>query len=455
MPCHRQAVNVSCNAKRPLNILKFMRQKSFLTSLLLIVCLIIKAQSISLNGTWQFSFDDNEVVQRVDLTNKKDSVFAAFSGLPSCWYCNMYFAESFRGSLQKSKIQFHTDDFKYEGFLKDDTHIEGAFIDKNGITHKWTAIKEVAERKPSSFSFNPKVYYRKYSSYEAPILRLVSGDTVRTSTVDASGTDNNSKAITLAGNPLTGPFYIENAMPGDAIAIKLIKVKTNRDYAFSGVWLIDNALEPNYLTSRKYEAIDNIWLINKDSNFLKMKSPSERLKNYRIPLTPFLGCIGVASSMGTGVYSSKSGNFGGNMEDKMMTDGATLYLPVFVQGGYLYVGDGHAAQGDGELTGNAMETSMDVVFSVELVRNKHLNAPRVETKDFIKSIGIAGSLDQAVKIATTDLTLWLKSEYNLSDAEAAIIMGFSVEYNIPDLVDKDISITAKIPKQILKEIKRN
>ena len=236
-------------------------------------------------------------------------------------------------------------------------------------------------------------------------------------------------------------------------------MKTNRYWAFSGVWIIDQVLESNYLTSRKYDAtsdaIDNTWWINTDSNFLKMKSPSEKLKNYRITLTPFLGCIGVAPSTGTGVFSTKSGNFGGNMEDKMLTDGTTLYLPIFTQGGYLYFGDGHAAQGDGELTGNAMETSMDVVFSVELLRNKQIRVPRLETKDFIKSIGIASSLDQAIKIATTDLTQWLKSDYNLSDTEAAILMGFSVEYNIPDLVDTDISITAKMPKQILKEIKRN
>lgn len=431
-----------------------MERKSLIIFFFLIGHLISEAQSISLNGTWQFSINDNEVVQRVDLTSKRDSVFASFSGLASCWYCKMYFAESLRGSLQKSKIEFHTDNFKYEGILKDDMHIEGSFIDKNGVSNKWAAIKEVPEKKTASYVYIPKTYSRNYSSFEAPILRLVSGDTVRTSTVDANGTDSNSKTVTPGGNPLTGPFYIEDAMPGDVIAVKLLKVSTNRNWAFSGVGMIENALLSNYFTNRKYSAIDNIWLISKDSNFLRMKNPSERLKNYRIPLTPFLGCIGVAPSKGTGVYSTKSGNFGGNMEDKMMTEGTILYLPVFTQGGYLYLGDGHAAQGDGELTGNAMETSMDIVFSVELLRNKHFSVPRVETKDFIKSIGIAASLDQAVKIATTDLTLWLISDYNLSDTEAAILMGFSVEYNIPDLVDTDISITAKIPKLILKEIKR-
>jgi len=143
------------------------------------------------------------------------------------------------------------------------------------------------------------------------------------------------------------------------------------------------------------------------------------------------------------------------MEEKMIRDGSTIILPVNVQGAYLYLGDGHAAQGDGELTGDAMETSMSVTFHVELLRYYDQDCPRVVHKDGIKSIGIAGSLDQAMRIATTDMTRWLISDYHLTDNEAAMVMGFSAEYGIPDLVGDNISVTVGIGKSALVQLKGN
>jgi amidase len=392
------------------------------------------------SGIWQFNLGDNDVVQRVNLTTKNDSL------------CGTFFGQSFCGKVSNNIFTFKIADFSYTGQFKGNANIEGTFTDKDGTVSKWKALKETENKVTNSYKLSPEVYYRNYSSLEDPILNLVSGDTVKTSTVDASGTDKNSKKVTWGGNPLTGPFFIENSMPGDVVAVKIISVKTNRSWAFSGRSIVDNALETNYLTNKKNERIDNAWLINTDSGFLKMEYPSDGLKNYRIPLTPFLGCVGVAPSLGTGISSRESGNFGGNMEEKSITNGTTLYLPVSVQGAYLYFGDGHAAQGDGELTGNAMETSMDIEFSVELLKNRNQNIPRTENKDFIKSIGIAATLDQAMKIATTDLTRWLETEYKLKEPEAAMIMGFSVEYEIPDLVGSNISVTAKIGKKVLNSL---
>jgi len=392
------------------------------------------------SGVWQFNLGDNDIVQRVNLTLKNDSLCGTFFGQPFC------------GKVFKGVLNFKLAEFNYKGQFMDNINIEGTFTDKEGTVSKWRALKESENRTSKSFVLNPTVFYRNYSSIETPVLNLVSGDTIKTSTVDASGTDKNSKKVTWGGNPLTGPFFIENSMPGDVVAIKIISVKTNRSWAFSGRSIVDNALETNYLTNKKNERIDNAWLINTDSSFLKMEYPSEGLKKYRIPLTPFLGCVGVASSFGTGISSRESGNFGGNMEEKTITNGTTLYLPVSVQGAFLYFGDGHAAQGDGELTGNAMETSMDIEFIVELLKNQNQNIPRAESKDFIKSIGIAATLDQAMKIATTDLTRWLETEYKLKEPEAAMIMGFSVEYEIPDLVGLNISVTAKIRKNVLNSL---
>lgn len=394
-------------------------------------------------GVWQFNLGDNDIVQRVNLTVKNDSLCGTFFGQPFC------------GKVSNDILNFKLADFNYKGQFNGNNNIEGTFTDKDGTVAKWKALKEIENRTSKSFVLNPAVFYRNFSSIEPPVLNLVSGDTVKTFTVDASGTDKNSKKVTWGGNPLTGPFYIQNSMPGDVVAVKIISVKTNRGWAFSGRSIIENALETNYLINKKNERIDNAWLINTDSSFLKMEYPSDGLKSYRIPLTPFLGCVGVAPSYGTGISSRESGYFGGNMEEKTIANGTTLYLPVSVQGAYLYFGDGHAAQGDGELTGNAMETSMDIEFSIELLKNKNQNIPRTESKDFIKSIGIAATLDQAMKIATTDLTRWLETEYKLKEPEAAMIMGFSVEYEIPDLVGSNISVTAKISKKVLNSLKTN
>jgi amidase len=390
-------------------------------------------------GVWQFNLGENDIVQRVTLISNNDSL------------CGVFFGQPFCGKVSNGILNFKIADFTYMGQLKGN-NIEGTFTDKYGTVSKWKALKEIETGTPTSFTLNPTVFYRNYSSIEPPVLNLVSGDTVETSTVDASGTDKNSKKVTWGGNPLTGPFYIQNSMPGDVVAVKIISVKTNRSWAFSGRSIVDNVLETNYLTNKKNERIDNAWLISSDSSFLRMEYPSEGLKNYRIPLTPFLGSVGVAPSFGTGISSLESGNFGGNMEEKTITNGTILYLPVSVQGTFLYFGDGHAAQGDGELTGNAMETSMDIVFSVELLKNKNQTIPRTESKDFIKSIGIAATLDQAMKIATTDLTRWLETEYKLKEPEAAMIMGFSVQYEIPDLVGSNISVTAKISKKVLNSL---
>jgi len=143
------------------------------------------------------------------------------------------------------------------------------------------------------------------------------------------------------------------------------------------------------------------------------------------------------------------------MEEKTIRNGSTLILPVNVQGAYLYIGDGHAAQGDGELTGDAMETSMSVTFRVELLRYYGQECPRVTHADGIKSIGIAGSLDQAMRMATTDLTRWLISDYKLTDNEAAMVMGFSAVYGIPDLVGENISVSVGVNKAVLDSLKKN
>jgi amidase len=120
----------------------------------------------------------------------------------------------------------------------------------------------------------------------------------------------------------------------------------------------------------------------------------------------------------------------------------------------LFLGDGHAAKGAGELTGAALETSMEFEFTVDVISGKSIGTPRAENAEYLMSIGIGGSLDQALQRATTDLARWLKGDYKLNSTEAAIVMGFAVNYEVADLVDTQVSIVAKIPKTTLAQLKR-
>jgi acetamidase/formamidase len=306
---------------------------------------------------------------------------------------------------------------------------------------------------PTRQTVHPTEFFRVVSTAPRPLTHLWSGDTVHTETVDAGGVDSSGKRRSAGGNPLTGPFYIENSLPGDVLAVHLLRVRTNRKTAESGASIAFEALDPYYVQRAK-DSDDSsaTWTIDAAAGVARLKTPSTKLKNYTIPLRPMLGSIAVApGSLGRAEARSTGapGRFGGNMDYNRFGEGVTLYLPIAQPGAYFYLGDGHAAQGDGELTGDALETSMDVEFSVELVRGKSIGFPRAEDASFLMASGIGGSLDQAFKIATTRLAQWLEQDYKLSRSEVALVMGTGVQYDIGEVVDGDVHVVARLPKRLL------
>ena len=144
-----------------------------------------------------------------------------------------------------------------------------------------------------------------------------------------------------------------------------------------------------------------------------------------------------------------SGRWGGNMDFNEIVDGATIYLRVNVPGALLYVGDGHAAQGDGELNGNALETSMDVEFTVDVVSGKSISGPRVESPTHIMAMGLDGSLDDAFRSATANMTQWLTDDYKLIPSEVAEVLGSAAEYKVSEVADRNAGIVLKINKDRL------
>jgi amidase len=307
---------------------------------------------------------------------------------------------------------------------------------------------------PRTHDFEPTAFHRVFSDAIPPVLHIFPGDTVRTWTVDAGGTDSKGVRRSLGGNPETGPFHVEGAFPGDTLVVKLTKVRLNRDSAISSSQIAGNALNPGYLQRTRYRAdFDSDWVLDRQNGVARLKNPTERLKNYTVKLQPMLGCVAVAPPGHQSLRTGFPGTFGGNMDYNQIREGTTLYLPVYAPGALLFVGDGHAAQGDGELTGNALETSMDVEFTVDLIRGNSPAGPRAENDEYLMASGVGNSLIDALQLATTQLVNWLERDYKLDPNEAAVVLGTAMRYDIAEVVDPLVHVVAKIRKDAVALLK--
>jgi amidase len=322
-------------------------------------------------------------------------------------------------------------------------------------THQFTAtlIPKRSAATPQRHEFIPTVFYRQFSAANKPVLTVSPGDTVHTTTVDAGGTDEKGVTRVLGGNPETGPFYVESASPGDTLVVHLTRLRLNRDWAGSDDYLVGRALDSDLAAKMKDNGKDIRWHLDLQKGVATPEKPAEHLTRYSVPLRPMLGCVAVApraaqAAPGTG----DSGGFGGNMDFNEIVEGATVYLPVNVPGALLYVGDGHAAQGDGELNGNALETSMDVEFTVDVLPAKHVAGPRVESPTHIIAVGLAGSLDDAFRAATAGMAQWLMDDYKLNASEVAQVLGTSAEYKVSEVADRNAGMVLRINKDRLKTL---
>lgn len=303
-------------------------------------------------------------------------------------------------------------------------------------------------------NFLPSKFYNAYNATTPPVLHISPGDTVTTESIDAIGFNKDSVRKGERGNPLTGPFYIDGASPGDVLAIEIISLSLNRNYATTL-----NAFIPKILPKPQGKQMwRNAKLVKWYLDTIKyVATPAKNytnLSSLKIPLHPFLGSIGVAPPGTASVSSGGFGIWGGNLDFSAITKSSTLYLPVSHEGALLYLGDGHAAQGDGELNGDALETSLSFAFKVKVIKNEgnQLMYPRVEDKDYIMAFGQANNLDAALKEATLNLISWLQKDYNLSIEEASQLIGPAVEYRIPKIAADIVEVVAMIKKSILREL---
>ncbi|HEY2151510.1 MAG TPA: acetamidase/formamidase family protein [Vicinamibacterales bacterium] len=299
-----------------------------------------------------------------------------------------------------------------------------------------------------TFQFIPSVFYNTYSFAHPPALHIKPGDRVVTKTIDAGGVDWNGKQVASGGNPETGPFFIDGAEPGDVLVVILETLETNRTSANSGSLLAPYTADPGAIATRVDRDPKRVtWTIDKARGVARLDQTDILPAGFELPLKPMLGCIAVAPARKEAISTGVPGAFGGNMDYASMGAGMKLMLPVNEPGALLFLGDGHARMGEGEVVGSGLETSMDVTFSVQLVKKKAIGWPRLESDTHIMVLGSARPLLEAFQHATTELQKWLMADYGMTERGAQTLLGQAAEYEIANVVDPNFTVVAKIRKQ--------
>jgi amidase len=334
---------------------------------------------------------------------------------------------------------------------------KGSLLDVSRLERPVTleGQRPAPRRQARTFDYEPTQFSNHYSPTLTAALRLQPGDTVRTRTLDSRGQDRDGKPRAPRGNPLIGPFFVEGAMPGDTLVVRLDKVRTNRDTAYQTNLINSNALEAGYLHGiANLEEGFTSWKIDAAAGTASIVAPSSKMSGYTIKLEPMLGSIAVAAPNDENRTSGYIGAAGGNMDSPEVREGATLYFPVFQPGALLYMGDAHAQQGDGEITGQGLETSMDVNFTVDLIPGKALRQVRLENADYVMIMGTGLTMEAATQSATTEMSRWLADAYGLSPHDIAQFLGTAIQYEIPEVVDGTADVIAKVRKDAMAKLRR-
>jgi amidase len=288
-----------------------------------------------------------------------------------------------------------------------------------------------------------------------PAARLRPGNILEANSLDCFGNaikkPGDTQALVKGDNPLTGPFFIEGAEPGDTLVVHILDLQVDSNQGLGAFAPGFGALnETNYTPMLHPPLAERIWFypIDHASNTATFQALDSNYK-VKIPLHPFLGCIGVAPSNGEARSSVVPAEFGGNMDAPEVSVGNTLYLPVNVPGGLLYFGDGHAAMGDGEIAGTAIEVPMKARLQLDLVKGKHTNWPRFENEKEIMAAGIYRPVDDAVRIAFTELVAWIHADYGLSELDTYELLSKVGKIHLTEMVDPNYVVVASIEKKFL------
>ena len=311
------------------------------------------------------------------------------------------------------------------------------------------------EGKVVHYQLNPRDLKYTYAASYAPVARLKSGNILETNTVDCFGNAIKKPGDTLSmapgDNPLTGPFYIEGAEPGDTLAIKILDLQVDGNQGIGALAPGFGAINStNYTPMLNPPIPEKIWFypIDHATNTATFQALDSKY-TVKIPLHPFFGCIGVAPADGEARSSVVPEAFGGNMDSPEASVGNTVYFPVNVPGAMLFLGDGHAAMGDGEVAGTAIEVPLRSRIQVHVIKGQKINWPRFENDQYIMTVGAYRPVDDALRIAFTELVNWIHKDYGLSEMDAYELLSKVAEIRLSEMVDPNYVVVAKIKKSFL------
>jgi acetamidase/formamidase len=323
----------------------------------------------------------------------------------------------------------------------------------------WSAA--YAQTRSHELKLEPvNIHWGYYDAKVPPVLRIASGDTVRVETMVARGLERVRLAgvredeipqslkvveqnVTSRGpgaHPLTGPIFVEGAEPGDSLELHI------QDIELLHPWGV-TAFLPGGGTLPEDFPYNGLKLVRIDER----AGTAQFAPGVTLRLAPFFGSIGVAPPVLQGrVSSTPPGPHGGNLDNKDLVAGSILYLPVNVTGGLLSIGDGHALQGDGEVTGTALETSLRGTFQVVLRKGTRLNWPRAETPTHYITMGLSEDLDQASKLAVREMVDFLVSDKGMARDEAYFLCSLAADLHVTQTVDQTKGVHAMLPKSIFR-----
>jgi acetamidase/formamidase len=293
---------------------------------------------------------------------------------------------------------------------------------------------------------------------QQPVAELRPGAVVSTWTRDAfngaiSHRDTRSSTVLDARflNPQTGPFLIDGAEPGDTLAVHFVTIDPREDWGVSTTVPFFGSLTSTPRTASLQAALpERTWMyaIDRSAGVVRYEARDSSFA-VDLPLDPMHGTVGVAPPLGEVRSSLTPGSWGGNMDTPELRAGVTCYFGVNVAGAMLSLGDGHARQGEGETCGVAVETAMDTVFVVDLIKGVETPWPRLESDDFVMSAGSARPLDDAFRIGQHDMVTWVAEGLGLSALDAYQLVTQTVLAPVANVVDTDYTVVAKVAKTYL------
>ena len=304
------------------------------------------------------------------------------------------------------------------------------------------------------------VHWGYYDARIPPALRIASGDRVRVETMIAGGlqrlrlagaTDAEipdslkavERMVTERGpgaHPMSGPIFVETAEPGDTLEIRIVAIEFLHNFGVNAFSPGGGVLPDDF----PYAAL----------HLFRWRPGADRVEfkpGITLPLAPFFGSIGVAPPPLVGRISSRPpGWHGGNLDNKDLVAGSVLYLPVHVAGALLSVGDGHALQGDGEVTGTALETSLRGTFEIRVRKGQRLRWPRAETVTHYIAMGLHEDLDEAARLATREMVEFLMAEKKLSREEAYMLCSLAADLHVTQAVDATKGVHVTLAKSLFR-----